>query len=191
LAFAVIGIWLLVMLMLAATIHGYGQQNRIGALESADAIFMLGPALDRRVNHAADLWRRGFAPVIVCSGGTEDTNAATEAEICARTLSEQGIPAEAVILETVSISTEENAIFAAQLMREHGWQQVILVSDDYHLLRVDWIFRQQGINSVSSGSPSTGLGVGYIQAIGRELIAFQWQVVKDTLNLPYTHVEGI
>jgi uncharacterized SAM-binding protein YcdF (DUF218 family) len=184
--------WLLIALVLSITIHVYGQTDRAITITSADAIFVLGPALERRIDRAHELWRAGYAPILVCSGGKENDETVTQAELCRDMLVEREIPSEAVMVEDVSVSTEENAIYAQTLIAEYGWETVIIVSDDYHLLRADWMFTRMGINSYSSPASTRELSPrGYLVALFREVAAFHWQVFIDLFNLPVTRVEGI
>jgi hypothetical protein len=52
-----------------------------------------GPALTRRANHAAELWKRGLAPAIICTGGiTGRENTRSEASACSELLRAAGVP---------------------------------------------------------------------------------------------------
>ena len=46
-----------------------------------------------------------------------------------------GVPATACVLEDQSHSTHQNAELTVPLLRERGVDEVLLVSDGYHLLR--------------------------------------------------------
>src|SRR5688572_23423601 len=71
------------------------------AEKGADAIVVLGAAqfngvpsrvLQARLNHAADLWREGYAPVIVVTGGKIPGDQSTEAGASAEYLATKGVP---------------------------------------------------------------------------------------------------
>jgi uncharacterized SAM-binding protein YcdF (DUF218 family) len=171
---------------LTFAIHFYGQTNHA---RSSDVIILLGPPLERRIMHAVELWQVGFAPHILCTGGIyEDTPSLTQAQDCYEQLIALGVPDEAIVLENVSLSTQENAYFAQPLMTEHNWRSAILVSDSSHLLRAQWLFNRYGIETVTS---PVLFSEGYVQALFREVIAFHWQVIKDLFRLPVTHVSGV
>lgn len=193
-------VWLVGVLALAVVIHVYGLTDRA---ESADVILVLGaglrpdgrpgPALTRRSTHAADLWREGYAPRIICSGGTPgQVTIRSEADACAEILREQGVPSEVILLEDDSRSTEENAIESRQLMASRGWSTAILVTDGFHLLRAHWIFRLYGLDvSLSPVRDERPGALEYTLQIAREIAALHWLVVKQVFNLPITYVKSI
>ena len=114
--------------VLIGVIDAYGLVDRAGP---ADVIVVLGsqvypggragPSLERRAQHAAALYRRGLADHIMCSGGVGDHPPA-EAEVACRRVIELGVPPGAMVYETRSHSTEENAAYSAAIMRERGWR---------------------------------------------------------------------
>ena len=191
-------LWLWVIFVLVVVIDGYG---RIDRAQVADVIVVLGaglrannqpgPALIRRSAHAALLWQRGYAPIVVCSGGNPGSRARSAAAACAELLQADGVPQSVIILEEQSRSTEENAVYSRVLMLEKGWQTAIVVSDSYHLFRARRLFTNQGIPAFTSPAdvqPSTG---EYMVFLLREVAAFNWQLVKEALNLQVTYVQGI
>jgi uncharacterized SAM-binding protein YcdF (DUF218 family) len=74
--------------------------------ESADAIVTLGSFDPRAAVHSACLWRAGFAPVLIMSGGIAHRDGLldtgwdrSEAEVFADIAVSQGVPMEAILLE--------------------------------------------------------------------------------------------
>lgn len=184
---------------LLATIHIYGFTD---ASQNADAIIVLGaglqrndrpgPALTRRSNQAAELWLQGAAPVVICTGGITGTARRSEASACKELLLAQGVPENAIILEENSRSTEENAIYVFDIFSQNGWERGVLVSDSFHMLRAHWLFRQYGIVVYNSPVSASRIGfLDYVVAIGREVAALHWQMVKQLFNLPHTYVGGL
>ena len=100
---------------------------------------------------------------------------------------ENGVPAEAILIEDRSRSTEENALYSDEIMRAHGWKTALLVSDGYHLLRATWIFSNEGIPFTTSPAASPPL-LDLAVAVVREVVALHWQVFKTLLGLPVTYV---
>ncbi len=181
-----LGVWLIAEIILIFAIYIYGRTNDA---QSSDVIILLGPPLERRVTHTLELWRHGFAPFILCTGGAyEHLPTLTQAQDCYDQLTAAGVPSHAVVLEDASLSTEENAIYAREIMNAHGWQTGILVSDATHLLRAQWLFSRYGMETFVS---PVMFSDGYWQALGREVIAFHWQLVKDIFRLPITHISGV
>ncbi len=191
--------WLWIMFVLAMVIDGYGRVDRV---QRADVIVVLGAgvqrdntpglAMRRRVSHAADLWRDGYAPAIICTGGKPGNRTRSEADACSELLiKEQGLPESAVFQEDQSRSTEENAMFTHVMMRAHGWNTAIVVSDNYHLFRAQRLFNNEGITVFTSPAPEQAPDNLYVVYVLREVAALQWQLVKEALNLPVTYVQGI
>ncbi len=175
--------------LLALVIVHYGEEDRA---RPADVIIVLGGGVDgttRRTQHAAALFHQGYAPYLLCTGGIGRGGHISEAAFCAQIAQNAGVPADAIVLEEHSRSTEENAIYAAAIMQEHGWQTAVLVSDDYHLWRARWIFTRQGVTVWTSPAQLTSgaLGRGHEAfAVLRETVAFGWQIGKSVLGLPFT-----
>ena len=166
-----------------ALVDAYGQHDYA---QPADAIVVLGsrvyaggrpgPALTRRTHHAVALYNQGLAPVIICTGGLGPV-APTEAEAACRLAASLGVPAEALLLEGRSHSTEENALFAAEIMAARGWRSAIVVTDGFHLYRAGLLFRDAGLTVYPSPAQlSTGAmdpRERYARAT-RELAALAW-----------------
>jgi uncharacterized SAM-binding protein YcdF (DUF218 family) len=68
---------------------------------------------------------------------------------------QHGVPPQAIVVEERSLSTEENAIQAAALLRAQGWTEAVLVSDDFHLWRAHWMFAAR-IRTWTSPAVTTG-----------------------------------
>lgn len=189
-------VWAGVVVWLGRAIYTFGDDDQA---QSADVIIVLGSGL-RRDNSPGDaLWRRGrkaaqlyadgFAPFIMCTGGTTPGYIRSEAQGCQQVLTELGVPEQAVVLEESSRSTEENALNAHAIMRERGWEEAVLVTDSFHMLRANWIFSTQGIVHYPSAAPVEWVSRRwYFQFATREIIALHWQLVKEALNLPVTYV---
>lgn len=93
----------------------------------ADAIVALGTN-DLRVAHfAADLYHRGFGPVLLCTGGIAHQGdllatawSKTEAEMYADIAVERGVPRERILLEMRATNTAENLRFARDVLLGAG-----------------------------------------------------------------------
>jgi len=193
----VIGVELVVFFVLLLAVHFYGQTDHA---QDADVIIVLGAglrydgeagaALTRRTRYAADLWRQGYAPMLICTGGVAIGRVRSEADACREVLIEEGVPDEAIVLEERSRSTEENAIYTHPIMNENGWTSAVLVTDGFHLLRAQWIFNLEGITVYPSPTVNPAIPT-YVFAILREVAALHWQAVQELFNLPYTHIPSI
>lgn len=141
----------------------------VGADESegarADCIFVPGMAvygertpglgLQARLKRALELFHEKRAPLIVVSGGNKgDFN---ESEVMVEWLREHGVPNDAIIAESRSRSTRENAIYSAPLMHQRGIKRALIVSQNMHLPRVKICLHDEGIETINApckGSPS-------------------------------------
>ncbi len=151
-----------------------------------------GAVLVRRSLHGAALWKAGMAQRILCTGGQAESQPRAEADACRELLLAKGLPDEAILLERRSRSTEENAMYSAALMRKLDLNSAVLVTDQYHILRASWLFRRQGIDITTSAVPASRVGklLFYPYAL-REIAALHWQLFKDALGLPQTHLAGL
>ncbi|MEZ5567063.1 MAG: YdcF family protein [Halioglobus sp.] len=134
----------------------------LSVLEKADAIVLLGGGTrgythmgrladlnqhaDRLV-HAAELYKADKAPVILLSGGAPrgDKHEAGQMRDVLRVM---GVPAKAMLLETQSRNTAENAQFSGQLLRDRDLQRVLLVTSAFHMRRAERLFRAEGLQVI-------------------------------------------
>jgi uncharacterized SAM-binding protein YcdF (DUF218 family) len=189
--------WLIAVLLLVVAIVYAGTVDQAAP---SDVMVVLGAgitrdgrpgwALQRRATHAADLWQQGYAPIVICSGGQAPGYPRAEAEACRDVLVRYGVPVDAIVLEKQSRSTEENALYSRAIMQERGWQTALVVSDGYHVLRAAYLFDRYGIQAVTSPVAHSQVRMTHllVSSVLREVLAFHWQVFKDTLRLPVTHV---
>ncbi len=170
---------------LAAIIVHYGAANRA---RPADVIIVLGGGeigTTRRAEHAAALYRQGYAPYVLCEGSLVEGEAISEAARCAMVLHDHGVPDDVILLDEISRSTEENAIEAAAILRARGWRDAVLVSDDYHLWRASWLFRSKGVRVWTSPAQATtgSLPVSEtVYGVLREIAATGWTVGQSLLR---------
>ena len=190
----------LYFLVFIVAVHFYGT---IDTAQEAEVIVVLGAgllrdgrpgwALTRRSLHAADLWRAGNAPYVLCAGGQAQPFPRSEAAACRELLLANRVPASAILLEERSRSTEENAIYSRQILNAMGLEQVVLVSDSYHMLRASWLFQLQGISTYRSPAPARLIRapLSYPYSLAREFLAFNWQLIKEAFKIPVTHLSGV
>lgn len=119
----------------------------LGARVAADG--QPGPDLASRTTHAIELWKGGFAPDVICTGGFKD-EPLSSAAVCARYAAQHGISADRIWIADGSTNTIEDAAVAAALMAAKGWRTAILVSHPLHLYRSRWLFRRLGVEAFTS-----------------------------------------
>ena len=113
-------------------------------LRPADAILVLaGESREgARVMHAVDLYKRGFAPLLVLSG-TPMGFRTHEADVTQRHAEYLGVPAAHILaVKHDSDSTKEEAGILVAVLRQKGANTVILVTSNYHTGRAKRIFEK-------------------------------------------------
>ncbi|BBB90725.1 hypothetical protein MAMMFC1_01386 [Methylomusa anaerophila] len=107
----------------------------------ADVIIILSGDHGARTEKGVELWRQGYAPYVMVSGGNiyHTTNIA---ELMAAHASELGVPKQSIVIEARAMSTFQNAIYSKALMEQHGFRSAIVVSSNYHMQRARLIFRK-------------------------------------------------
>lgn len=121
----------LLLLGLGLIVSNYSDQPR-----KADLIIILGGDKGLRVKTGGKLYLAGYAPRILLTGIDAHYYNPRHPNWRERRLSKMGIPKQAVIVDTDSESTWEEASNTVRLMKKKGWKRVIVVSDPPHLLRL-------------------------------------------------------
>ncbi len=159
---------------------------------TADAIVVLGGGVEGgrsgwrttphllagadRVWFGAQLYRAGRAPVLIFSGGNSEWSTADEPESKAmqKFANDLGVPPAAVLLEDRSRNTQENAEYTNQLMGEHGFKTILLVTSAVHMPRALATFRRLGINVTAAPTD--------FDAITPRSILLRWLPDTETLD---------
>lgn len=156
-------------LAVLAEIVVYSHQGRDeaasrGEAATADAAVVLGaavvdrvpsPVFAERIRHGVALYKAGRVRMLVMTGGLGAGDRLTEAEAARDWSLAQGVPAEAILLETRSHTTRENLAFAQPILAQHGLSSVLLVSDPLHMRRAVALARRLGIDAAPSPTPTT------------------------------------
>lgn len=105
-----------------------------------------------RIQRAAELCREGPPCPVVISGGVKTRDVVAPATLMAEFLAMSGVDPANIVVEDLSHNTEENARFTAQILRERGWTEgVVLVTAGTHLPRSVALFRREGIDVIPVG----------------------------------------
>ncbi len=111
------------------------------------------PLLAARLDHVADLWPQGLAPLVVVTGGKRAEDRFTEAEASAAYLVERGVPQEAIVLENEGANSYESLEGVSELLAARGLDEVLIVTDPYHSLRSRLIAEDVGLRAWASPTP--------------------------------------
>ena len=145
----------------AAWIVYVGGRDQAGP---ADAIVVLGaaaydarpsPVFTERIRHGIALYERGFAPTLLFTGGYGSGARFSESQVARTYALRQGVPGDAILIETLSRTTYQNLAQARDVLSEHGLQRVIVVSDPLHMARALRLCRELGIDALGSPTPSS------------------------------------
>ena len=134
-------------------------------LPSTEAIVLLGgatksattprPMVDvsesgDRILYSAHLYQQRKAPLIIASGGRIPWKGGGEAEAkdMSKLLQLMGVPTEAIIEESESLNTYQNAVNVKKILREKGIIKILLVTSAMHMPRSLAIFQHQGIEAI-------------------------------------------
>lgn len=187
---------LLFLAVLAVLYQQVDARAKVDEARRADAIVVLGsavwpserasPSLYARTQHAIALYRAGYAPALILTGGLGGFPP-SEAEMMRRIAVGAGVPPDALLLDDESHSTEENLANAKALMDAHGWHSALIVSDPFHLLRAEMIARDLGIEAYGSGagdSPTYTAPQLHVWYTTREAFALVWYYATRVVGEP-------
>ncbi len=108
--------------------------------EHADLILAAGTYDLRVADHAARLYHRGVAPLVVCSGGfgkvTSKLFHKPEGELFAQRCLELGVPESAIVAECRSTNTGENFTFSRELLAGRAIRTGVVACKPYMVKRV-------------------------------------------------------
>jgi uncharacterized SAM-binding protein YcdF (DUF218 family) len=159
-----------------ASLLGIAGWSRRSSSETADAIVVLGaaqyggrpsPVLKSRLDHALELWEADRAPHVVLTGGRRPGDLISEAAAGRRYLVRRGIPNDSMMLEPAGRTSLASIRGAAELLTasrarggtmangptesgERPRPRVLLVSDPFHMLRLDVLARMNGLTPLPS-----------------------------------------
>jgi uncharacterized SAM-binding protein YcdF (DUF218 family) len=108
------------------------------------------PVLRARLDHALALYEHHIAPVLVTLGGSAPGDAYSEGQVGQAYLMANGVPETAIIAETQSRNTEEQALRIVAIARTNGYHRVVIVSDPAHLFRIREICASEGLQVMTS-----------------------------------------
>ena len=184
--------WLLFLLLVAvgyvALVYGsIVRESRSNESHGADAIVVFGaaeyagrpsPVFRARLDHAAELYRRGLAGLVITTGGAGADPKYTEGQVGRDYLKSQGIPDDHLIAETQSADTAESARRVGAIMHTNGMKTCLAVSDSYHIFRIKRMMGREGITAYGAPRPNSKP-----QTVGKRNEAVFHEIASYTLWL--------
>jgi uncharacterized SAM-binding protein YcdF (DUF218 family) len=136
-----------------------GEQSTQDEAAKAEVIIVMGaaeysgrpsPVLRARLDHVLHLYKGGFAPLVMTTGGPGGDPIFTEADVGRAYLMDRGIPAQAIVTQPEGGSTMYSISAAAEIMDRMGLKSCVLVSDGYHIFRAKRMLEARGIQVFGS-----------------------------------------
>jgi uncharacterized SAM-binding protein YcdF (DUF218 family) len=179
-----------------AAIAGWARRSERGP---ADAIVVLGaaqysgrpsPVLRSRLDHALALWKAEQAPRVVVTGGRRPGDLISEAAASRRYLVRRGVPNQVILLEPAgrtSLASIEGAAALMTALRDSlgatrstvpSRPRVLLVSDPFHMLRLDILARLHGLQPIPSPTRTSPISANRVvlEYMVRESVALPTDV---------------
>jgi len=154
----------------------------------SDAIIVMGaaqyrgrpsPVLRARLDHAVGLYAQGFAPRLVLTGGIAEGDTASEASVSRAYVLRAGVPDSAILLENDGRTTSQSVHAVADLLHARGMDEVVMVSDPFHVFRASILARRRGLRTVTSPTRTDGVW----KRIARQPSYFLAETVKAPMAL--------
>lgn len=160
-------------------------------LHEADAILVLGaaqyngrpsPVYKARIDHALALWEEGLAPRLIFTGGVGVGDTLSEGEVGRRYAIRSGAPDSMVLVERTGLTSAESVGAAAALMQDRALTSALVVSDSYHMLRLELLVRRSGIQPYRAAAPRA--------PIDRDRAERVRYVLRESVLFPATAILG-
>ncbi len=142
----------------------------------SDAAFVLGGDSGDRVLRAADLHRQEMAGVFVLTGAEDLAGEVLPVYLYwrAAVLVRAGVPEGAVLLDSASSNSSEEAAYGLGLAKARGWKRVMVVSDPPHMRRLSLIW----------GRAFSGSGIEFVLVASRPRwwVPERWWTSRKSAN---------
>lgn len=148
---------LLVLLAVAGgawfVVYGGRHLQHEDPLVKADALFVLAGTRLERALEAVDLFKEGYAPLVVLSPGRAEAvehlvrargvRFPSESELVRDAMLQLGIPAAAIVATDGYVdNTAQEANLLRAMVQARGWRRVIVITSKYHTRRSGFAFRR-------------------------------------------------
>ena len=160
-------------------------------LQKADAILVMGaaqyngrpsPVFRARLDHAITLHQQQYAPFLIVTGGVGKGDTLSEGEVGRRYAEAKGVFPEMILVEREGVTSFESIEAAAALMRAHNLKSALLVSDGYHMLRLELLARRAGIVGYRAPAPAS---------LNEAARNYRWRyVLRESMLFPATAFLG-
>lgn len=139
------------------------------------------PVLQRRLDTACELWRRGGERArLVVSGGVSAGASVSEAAAMRAGLLERGVADASILVEPHAASTEENLRFSRELVERAigagSAPRIALVSSDFHIFRCMVLARRldMPLDGVGAPTPAGSRSLLFMRELVSLVVAVHW-----------------
>lgn len=169
-----------------------------------DAVVVLGsqiingkvpPLLQSRLDKGLDIYQGapiGATPLLIPSGGQGPDESVAEGVAMARYLVDAGVPAHDVVAEDKAVNTAQNLQFSAALARDHSrGDALVVVTNNYHVLRAALLSRKLGLDAEVVGSPTARyfLPSAFLREFAAILV--EHKTLHAIMCLPFLGITGL
>jgi uncharacterized SAM-binding protein YcdF (DUF218 family) len=162
--------------------------GRLPVSRRADFVVVLGsglmgggrvpPLLASRVERGVWVFNRlSGDPLLLMSGGKGSDEQVPEAVAMSRYVTERGFPADQVVLEDQSRTTEENLINSKAIMDKlRPGSRCVIVTSNFHVFRAAMIARRTGVRGQVTGARTAGYywPSATIREFGAVFLTYKW-----------------
>lgn len=143
-----------------------------------------------RCEHALWLYHR-YGPIPVLASGGAYRKRQPVSQLMKELLLRGGVSENLIWTEERSLSTHENAVYSADLLRQRGIRRIVLVVDAASMLRAEWCFRKEGFQVEPAPSVFFQLGwSAYDLPPGWAAIRQNEIVLHEILGLAWYRLHG-
>ena len=124
--------------------------------------------------------RAGRAPALIVTGGL-GRNAPAEAVVMRDLAVQEGVSDRLILVEDQARNTMDSGRLCVSMMRQRGWAHALIVTDDYHIPRTQFIFRWFGVQVAAIAAPGARQGLGTVRWAYyclREVAAWPWTLLR-------------
>jgi uncharacterized SAM-binding protein YcdF (DUF218 family) len=127
----------------------------VGNCQKADAIIALsGGDTTTRTEAAIQLYKHGWADVLIFSGAAQDKSGPSNAAVMQQQAIAEGVPGNVILLDEEAVDTAQNAQDSESIFQTHHLHSVILVTSGYHQRRAYLEFQQIAKDVIIYNAPT-------------------------------------
>jgi len=167
------------------------RQAQADEATEADVIIVLGaaqwggqpsPVLRARLDHAICLYKKGYAPALILTGGVGEGEVLSEAEVAKEYVLKYSIPESAIFMEQEGRISLQSIRAAKQIMDRQGMNSAILVSDPFHMMRILKMAKDMGIEAYGSPTRTSPISknkrVEFRHVLGESVLYIEYLLSK-------------